>query len=78
MEFFKQEILSPFTVASQQSNQCFIIIIIFIFTFTMIAHKTRFSAKVFEVRSGHLAQMFAKECHFVSVEARFDTTALPQ
>lgn len=76
MEFFKQEILSPFTVASQQSNQCFIIIIIFIFT--MIAHESRFSAKVFEVRSGHLAQMFAKECHFVSVEARFDTTALPQ
>lgn len=60
-----------YTVASKQSNQCFCFLAI-------IARESRFSAKIFEVRSGHLAQMFAKECHFVSVEELFDTTALPQ
>lgn len=40
--------------------------------------RVTFAAQVSEVGSGQLAQMSAKECHFVSDEKQFDKAALPQ
>lgn len=44
----------------------------------MKACEGNFSAEIFEVGSAQSAQMFAKECHFVSVKKQFDKAALPQ